>query len=188
MGFFRSLWRLGGGQPSYVFDAALNALLAEHTLSKLSLAQIEHVFDNVPRILRAGAPNVSEHELQEVYLNSSRVVQLNCLALAMGHSEIRPAWRKAMWAGVTNPFAANSVTEEDLARVSAFILKTEGLDITLKQGPVNPFEYLGTAPSTTIASMVVMSCPECGQGLRIPAGKTLIVTCSACQKQFSRST
>lgn len=37
----------------------------------------------------------------------------------------------------------------------------------------------------SVRSKLVISCPKCNQGLRIPRGKNLMVKCSACRTEFS---
>jgi hypothetical protein len=50
------------------------------------------------------------------------------------------------------------------------------------------FASSGPATATNEPSRVVRHCPACGKGLRLPAGKTGVVTCPACRHDVEVST
>src|SRR5699024_1366886 len=43
-------------------------------------------------------------------------------------------------------------------------------------------------PSTSSLNKVIIECPNCGQKLRAPRGKTLKITCQSCEFQFKQRT
>lgn len=128
MKFLRRLFAM----PS--FSGATNALLVELTLPQLTASQRAQLKACLIEVLQRGRfPNMpGEIALDDLH-QSTRVAQLNFLALAMKQLGYRPPLKNEILHKVRNPFDPNLVNEDALRAVARRLKWKHGVEISIRQ-------------------------------------------------------
>lgn len=132
MGFLSKLF----GIP--LFGGASNALLVELTLPELTAsqrAQLKAQYFEIER--RSGFPNVTDEAVLDHLNQSTRVAQLNCLALAMDELGYQPPLKNEFWHKVRNPFDPSIADESDLRAVAKRLKSAHGVEISVDSEPLS---------------------------------------------------
>jgi len=132
MGFLSNLF----GLPS--FSGATNALLVELVLPKLSPAQraeLKAQYFEIER--RGGFPNATDEAILGSLNRSTRVAQLNCLALAMNELGYDTPLKHEFWHNVTNPFDSIHTDKVTLMAVAKRLKSNYGVEVTISSKPLN---------------------------------------------------
>lgn len=132
MGFLSKLF----GIPS--FGDASNALLVELTLPELTAsqrAQLKAQYFEIER--RSGFPNVTDKAVLDHLNRSTRVAQLNCLALAMDELGYQPPLKNEFWHKVRNPFDPSIADESALWAVAKRLKSAHGVEISVGSEPLS---------------------------------------------------
>ena len=132
MGFLNKLF----GMPS--FGGATNALLVELTLPKLTASQrtqLKAQYFEIER--RSGFPNVTDDAVLDHLNRSTRVAQLNCLALAMDELGYQPPLTNELWHKVRNPFDSSLANDDALLAVAGRLKSAHGVEISVGLEPLS---------------------------------------------------
>lgn len=132
MGFLKNLF----GIPS--FNGATNALLVElilPTLTAFQRAQLKAQYCEIER--KSGFPNATDEAILDHLNRSTRVAQLNCLALAMGELGYQPPLRNEFWHPIRNPFDDSLTNESELWAVAKRLKSEYGVEIAIASEPLN---------------------------------------------------
>ena len=130
MGLFSFLF---GSGPKR-FSVANNALLAEHILPHLTSDMILQLKEQIFYIFRAGGfPNITDEFVVEKFDSSERVVQLNCIAIALNDLGVQPNLENEFWLEVRNPFRADETSYSEFKSVRRRLNLMHKIDIEIKQ-------------------------------------------------------
>jgi hypothetical protein len=128
MGFLSKFF----GMPS--FAGATNALLVELTLPKLTASQRAQLKDQLVEVFRRGGfPNTPADVALGDLNRSTRVAQLNFLALAMDELGYQPPLKNEFWHKVRNPFDPTLANESTLTAVANRLKSAHGVEILVGQ-------------------------------------------------------
>jgi len=126
MKFLRRLFTM----PS--FSGATNALLVELTLPQLTASQRTQLKACLVEVLRRGGfPSMPAEIALDDLNQSTRVAQLNFLALAMKELGYKPSLKNEVLHKVRNPFDPNLATEDALRAVARRLKWKHGVEISI---------------------------------------------------------
>jgi hypothetical protein len=132
MGFLSKLLAM----PS--FSGATNALLVELTLPKLTASQRAQLKDKLVEVFRkGGSSNMSAEVALDDLNRSTRVAQLNFLALAMKELAYKPPLKNEFLHKVRNPFDPSLADENALRAVAKRLKSAHGVEITIGSEPIS---------------------------------------------------
>ncbi len=132
MGFLKKLF----GMPS--FAGATNALLVELTLPELTASQRAQLKGQLVEVFRRGGfPNTPADVALSDLNRSTRIAQLNFLALAMDELGYQPPLKNEFWHKVRNPFDESLGDESAFLAVAKRLKSTHGVEITISSEPLN---------------------------------------------------
>lgn len=124
------------GIPS--FGGATNSLLVELVLPSLTPQQKEQLKTQLVEVFRRGGfprtpPEVALRDINR----STRITQLNFLALAMNELGYQPPLKNEFWHEIRNPFDAGLADDSAVWSVAKRLKSTHGVEVTIGHEPIN---------------------------------------------------
>lgn len=124
------------GIPS--FGGATNSLLVELVLPSFTHQQKKQLKAQLVEVFRRGGfPRTPPEVALERINRSTRIAQLNCLALALNELGYQPPLRNEFWHDIRNPFDAGLADDTAVWSVSQRLKSTHGVEVTIGREPIN---------------------------------------------------
>lgn len=136
MGFFSKLIGI------HSFGGAQNALFVELMLPSLNVVQRAQLKERIIRIFQSsGFPKKKPDAVISHINDSTRIAQLNFIALAMNELGYSPPLKNEYWTEVRNPFDPSLATENEIWAVAKRLKSNHNVSVSIGSGPLNFDEW-----------------------------------------------